>query len=401
MHTTPYGAWHFEEFTAQQALLDLFGVSTLDGFGCEGKPLAVRAAGALVGYLRETQMGSLPQLQPLRTYSIADYMLLDEATRRSLELTESVRGGSVKGSLLGVIDATRTPMGARLLRRRLGQPLVDADRLERRLEQVDTWFSDDSSRSELRSRLTGFGDLERWTNRAVARQAQPRELLGMCSAIARARSILDADRGAGASSGAGEDSLVLSEDVAALVAAALADEPPALLGTPGVIRPGYSAELDGVYAGSRTAREWIAGLEPAERQRTGIKSLKVGFNKVFGYYLEISNANAGAVPSDYVRKQTLVNAERYITSELKEYESLVLNAGIAYSGDRTPVVRRLCSTALPSERAPCWLLRRQSPRSTSPLPSQKLPATTGTFAPSLTASKRSCCAAAGIRSWNE
>ncbi|MCX7671027.1 MAG: DNA mismatch repair protein MutS, partial [Anaerolineae bacterium] len=328
IHITHYAAWRFEETTARQALLEHFQVASLAGFGCDDKPLAVRAAGGLLQYLQETQQGNIGQIAGLRTYSISEYMLLDEATRRNLELTESIRGGTAQGSLLGVLDATLTPMGGRLLRKWLNQPLLDVAAINARLDAVEAWYRDASARAGLRQLLRGFGDLERWVNRCVQGIALPRELVGMREALARVQR-LEAGSWklqAGSQQPASSFQLPDCTDIADLLAAAVADEPPATLATPGVIRPGYSAELDGIHTAIRDAKEWIANLEPTERQRTGIKSLKVGYNKVFGYYIEVTTANAALVPPHYIRKQTLVNAERYITPELKEYESLVLNA---------------------------------------------------------------------------
>ncbi|MCX6033319.1 MAG: DNA mismatch repair protein MutS [Chloroflexi bacterium] len=344
-HVTPYAAWRFEESTARQALLEHFRAASLDGYGCAEKPLAVRAAGALIQYLCETQRDNVAQIAGLRTYDISEYMLLDEATRRNLELIESIRGGTVQGSLLGVLDVTLTPMGGRLLRRWLNQPLLDVAALNRRLDAVTAWHADAPLRTELRGLLRGLGDLERWTNRAVQGIALPRDLVGVREGLARVEKIRGQGAGGrrqeagGRSQGSGADvqdaavrntqyavHLNPCPDIAALLAQALADEPPATLNTTGVIRPGFSAELDGIHIAIRDAREWIANLETVERQRTGIRSLKVGYNKVFGYYIEVTTANAALVPADYIRKQTLVNAERYITPELKEYEALVLNA---------------------------------------------------------------------------
>jgi DNA mismatch repair protein MutS len=345
-HPTPYAAWRFEEETARQALLAHFQAASLAGYGCEGKPLAVRAAGALLQYLQETQKDNLAQITGLRTYSTGEFMTLDEATRRNLELTETIRGGTVQGSLLGVLDATLTPMGGRLLRRWLNQPLLDVAGLNRRLDAVTAWYKDAPLRAGLRQTLRGLGDLERWTNRCVQGIALPRDLLGIREALARVervRALLERSLAGGIRDWVlgievqspipdtqypipNTESLNPCSDIAALLANAIADEPPATLATPGVIRAGFSAELDGIHVAVRDAREWIANLETVERQRTGIKSLKVGYNKVFGYYIEVTQANAALVPADYIRKQTLVNAERYITPELKEYESLVLNA---------------------------------------------------------------------------
>ncbi len=327
LHVTPYAAWRFEETTGREALLAHFGATSLEGFGCADLPAAIRAAGALLQYLQETQKDNIGQIVSLRTYSTAEFMTLDEATRRNLELTESIRGDAAHGSLLGVLDATLTPMGGRLLRRRLGQPLLSVDALNRRLDQVTAWHGDAPLRAELRQLLRGMGDLERWTNRAVQGSALPRELVGMREALARAERIQAVCGSAGRGSLPPVDApFDACCDIAALLNAALAPDPPATLATSGVIRPGFSAELDGVHLATRDARSWIANLEAVERARTGVKSLKVGYNKVFGYYIEVTTANAALVPTDYIRKQTLVNAERYITPELKEYESLVLNA---------------------------------------------------------------------------
>lgn len=318
---TPYAAWHFEATTARTALLDHFGVASLDAYGCEDKPVAIAAAGALLQYLQETQKDGLPQLTGLRTYSASEFMTLDETTRRNLELVESMRGGTVHGSLLGVLDITLTPMGGRLLRRWLGQPLLSRQALDSRLDTVAAWQRDALLRAELRETLRGLGDLERWTNRCVQGSAQPRDLIGIRQALARVEklAVLTAQLDS-------QITLDTCPDLADLLWKAVADEPPAIRASAGIIREGYSAELDGIHLAIRDAKAWIADLESVERQRTGIKSLKVGYNRVFGYYIEVTQANAAHVPQEYIRKQTLVNAERYITPELKEYESLVLNA---------------------------------------------------------------------------
>ena len=333
--------WRFELETARQALLDHFGVGSLAGYGCEGKLLAVRAAGALVQYLRDTQPDALSQLAGLRTYSTAEFMVLDEATWRNLELVQTIRSGSAKGSLLGVLDVTRTPLGARLLRRWLGQPLLDVERINRRLDAVQSWVNDTPRRVELRDILRGVGDLERWITRVVQRIALPRDLVGIretltpvpqIHSLVEGLDIGELDIGSESGVPISNTQYLLSspvdpcEDVLSLLRKAIADEPPATLATGGVIRSGFSAELDSISAAARDAKAWIAGLQQTERERTGIKSLKVGYNKVFGYYIEVTKANQHLVPEEYIRKQTLVNAERYITPELKEYESLVLNA---------------------------------------------------------------------------
>ena len=324
--------WRFELATAQRALLDHFRVHTLAGYGCESKPLAISAAGALLQYLREMQPSALAQLTSLFTYSLTEFMVLDEATRRNLELTESIRGSDNRHTLLVVLDDTRTPMGARLLRRRLGQPLLDLAQLDARLGAVAAFQQHGMARAELLALLKGFGDLERWVNRVVQRIALPRDLLGIRQALAKvneARRIIGQMRpaaDAAALFAALAARLDPCADVESLLSQAIVEEPPATLQHVGIIRPGFSAEIDAVVAASKDAKTWVANLEGTERARTGIRSLKVGYNKVFGYYLEVSTANAHLVPADYMRKQTLVNGERYITPKLKEMESIILHA---------------------------------------------------------------------------
>ena len=332
---TLYDAWRFEEGNCERALQEHFSVTTLAGFGCEGLPAAVQAAGVIIQYLQEHQPAALAQLRHLATYSVGAFMMLDVATRRNLELTETIRDGRVQGSLLGVLDATLTPMGGRLVRRWLTQPLLERDALEARLQVLDALFRDAPRRTALRQALRGYGDLERLTNRVVQGIAGPRDLVGLREALARMEGIrttalaLAAEthvEGAAAHYPLRQDDLVLCREAVDLIGRAIVDEPPALTTNGGYIRAGYSEEMDRVHASVEEAKRWVASLEREERQRTGIKSLKVGYNKVFGYYLEVTKANADAVPDDYIRKQTLVNAERYITPELKDKESVILNA---------------------------------------------------------------------------
>lgn len=319
--------WRFELGNARQTLLRHFGVNTLDAFGCEGKPLAARAAGAILYYLQETQKGAVGQIQRLATYSVSGYMALDAATRRNLELTESITGERT-GSLLSVLHTTVTAMGTRLLRQRITRPLLDVERLNQRLNQVDAFFQDALLRADVRALLKGLPDLERLTNRTLSQKATPRDLENVGLVLAAVPELQAAVAGQNAPTALQE--LVAELDpcpeTAELIRRAISDDAPPNLNKMGVIRPGFSAELDGVMNSSAHAREWVAQLEPRERKRTGITSLKVGFNKVFGYYIEVTKANTQLVPNDYVRKQTLTNAERYITPELKEYETLILNA---------------------------------------------------------------------------
>ncbi len=324
-HITPLPDHRFAARTARQTLHEHFGVSMLAGFGLRNKPLAVRAAGAALAYVQETQRGSLEQLQTLHTYSLDAFMTLDAATRRNLELTETLRGGRRRGSLLAVLDRTTTAMGARLLRTWLGQPLLERARLEARLDAVEAFYQAGTLRAEVRATLAHVADLERLTNRLLARRVGPRALLALAESLEAVPTLraLVAEVPALASV---YEALDPCTDVAQTIRAALVEEPPALMNSIGVFRQGYSAELDAVIEASREAKAWIAGLEDAERERTGIKSLKVGYNKVHGYYIEVSKANTDRVPPEYERRQTLVNAERYITPQLKEYEALIFNA---------------------------------------------------------------------------
>jgi len=358
-HVTLLPPYRFELGAARQALLDHFGVTTLEGFGCDGKPLAVRAAGAVLQYLRETQKGALAQLTTLRTYSIERFLILDPATRRNLELTETLRERRVEGSLLGVLDHTLTPMGGRLLRARLAQPLVDRTAIEARLDEVETFFQDGVLRAQVREGLRDMPDLERLANRVLGGIANPRDLVGIRRAL---EAVEEVRRGMQGEAEGQEDtsciprfvsSLDPCEDVVALVAAAIVDDPPAALSAGGVIRPGFSDELDGLLASVREAREWLASLERREQERTGIKSLKVGYNKVFGYYIEVTRANLDSVPDDYIRKQTLVNAERFITPELKEVEARILNAEERQAEVEGRLFREVCQRV--AARAPALL----------------------------------------------
>ncbi len=325
IHLSPVADWRFERATAQQALEDHFRVRSLDGFGLGDSPYGVCAAGAILLYLRETQRNSLAQLTSIRAYSTSNFMVLDQFTRHNLELTETIRGQSSHGSLLDVLDRCVTPMGARLLRTWVNQPLLEIDRLNARLDAVEALTVDAALREELREALHGISDMERLTNRLLVGKAGPRDLLALRESLGmvpQIRALVEALPALKALTERMDDCPEVYEHIGR----ALSDEPPATLNTIGVIRPGYAEELDQILNATRDARDWIANLEEVERKRSGLPKLKVGYNKVFGYYIEVSRGQSDNVPEDYIRKQTLVNAERFITPELKEYETLVLNA---------------------------------------------------------------------------
>ncbi len=332
-------AWRWRLDRATDTLRRHFGVESLDGFGCAGQPLATRAAGGLLTYLAETQRTDLDQVTALVTYAVDQFMTLDAQTRRNLELTESVRGDRRHG-LLAVLDQTCTPLGARLLRRWLGQPLLDLDALHQRQEGIARFHTDTLARTDLRRALAGVGDLERLVNRAVAGVLGPRELVVLRASLAVLPAVFAA---AGETPGAPDVEGVRAgcDEIHRLLVAAIADDPPATIGKGGAIRAGFAPELDQHQTRATEARDWIAGLERKERDRTGIRSLKVGYNKVFGYYLEITTGalataereraarhdkDEPVLPAEYLPKQTLVNATRYFTPRLKEYETLVLTA---------------------------------------------------------------------------
>jgi DNA mismatch repair protein MutS len=325
VHISPLPDWRFERANAETVLFSHFNVRTVDGWGMHEMPFAVCAAGAMLQYVRDTQKSSLAQLTAIRPYSTESFMVLDQFTRHNLELTETIRGRKAQGSLLGILDRTGTAMGARLLRAWVNQPLLEIKRLNARLDAVETLVSAEVLRAEIREALRGVSDLERLTNRLLIGKSGPRDLLALRQSL-EAVPLLHALTEPHPALRSLTDRLDACDDVIDHIRRAVSDEPPATLNDTGIIRAGYSDELDGIMNATRDAREWIANLEPHERKRTGISSLKIGFNKVFGYYIEVSHANTGKIPDDYLRKQTLVNAERYITPELKEYETLVLNA---------------------------------------------------------------------------
>ncbi|UYN90773.1 MAG: DNA mismatch repair protein MutS [Anaerolineales bacterium] len=341
-HGSPWPGYRFEPARAQDSLLAHFKAKSLKSYGLEERPLAARAAGALLQYVQETQPASLSLLSSLRAYTLDEFMNLDASARRNLELTETLRG-ELAGSLLGTLDRAITPMGRRLLRQWVGKPLLDLDSIHARQEGVAWLHGDGMRRAELRTALKPLGDLERLVNRMLGGTAQPRDLAAMRSTLEALPAVLKL---VGSKSPAASLLQGLSECAAELklLQSALADEPPAVLGHMGVIRAGYAAELDELMAATSHARDWIANLEAAERERTGIKSLKVGYNKVHGYYIEVTKAkDDGNLPAEYIRKQTLVNAERYITPEMKDVETQVLNAEERILAVEARLFKELCS----------------------------------------------------------
>jgi len=309
--------YRFDPERGRRRLKDTLGVAHLAAVGAEDTPLAVGAAGVLLEYLEGNQVAVRPGLLRVRTYSPDATMQLDPATVRNLELP----------GLLKLVNRTATPIGARRLRAWLWAPLRDVEAIELRLGSVAELAAGPRLRESLHDALGAVGDLERLVSRAAQGLASPRELValrrslealpGLAEIAAAATSLALRTRAA---------EIIPDEALAADLAAALVEDPPAVMREGGAVRPGYDSELDGIQSASREAREWIAGLEAAERERTGMKSLKVGYNRVFGYYIEISHAQQAQAPDEYIRKQTLTTGERYITPGLKEREAVVLNA---------------------------------------------------------------------------
>jgi DNA mismatch repair protein MutS len=317
----------FDARDARRLLLAHFGLLNLEAFGCERLPLAVAAAGAALAYVRDTQKRDLTHVTRLRTRQPGDVLVVDALTRRNLELVENLSDGGRKGTLLDVLDDTRTAMGARLLREWILGPLVHVEPIQDRLDALEELAFRTVERGRLRAAFGEVQDLDRLLGRVTLNTASPRDLLALARSL---RALPDA----AAALGECVAPLVRRElkdidpplDVAADVEATLADSPPATLKDGGVIRDGVDAELDELRGTSRGGRATIAAIEQRERERTGIASLKVRFNRVFGYYLEVSKSNLALVPADYMRKQTIVGGERFVTPELKEYEEKVLRA---------------------------------------------------------------------------
>jgi len=324
---SPLEAWAFDAAQARNYLLDHFRVKSLAGFGLEDKSLAVAAAGALLFYLKKVRKDSLALINKISYVQTADHMVLDASTIRNLELAKNLRDGRVEDSLLDIIDFSVTPMGGRLLRNWLVRPLVDCSEISRRLDAVETLLKDTISRRELRENLKGILDLERLTGKISLAAAHPRDLVALKKSLLPLSGILaqlEPFRAALIEDMRGRwDS---AEDIAELCERAIFDEPAFLLTEGGIMKDGFSAELDDLRDVSRSGKSFISMLEKKERERTGISSLKVRFNKIFGYYIEVTKPNLPQVPPDYLRKQTLVNAERFLTPELKEYEEKVLHA---------------------------------------------------------------------------
>lgn len=328
---------------ARRVLLDHFNVQTLQAFGCENKPLAMQAAGAIIIYLRDTQPDALANLNRLQSYTTQNFMQLDPQTFRNLEIFQGwdFTGGAPTGSLVATIDLTVTPMGARKLRRWLRQPLLELLELRARQDAVEWFFKRQAVREKLSELLDEVLDIERLLGRIRRRIAVPSEIVALAHSlriVPQVRALLEKSK-------APQEfltSLKGCEDIVTFVARAITDRPPSDFERGNVIRTGFSNELDELRAVLTGGKDFLAKMETRERARTGIKSLKVGYNKVFGYYIEVTKPNLKLVPSDYIRKQTITNAERFFTLELKEHETLIANAKDRILELETNLYRQTC-----------------------------------------------------------
>lgn len=323
----PLDAWYFDDSLCKRTLKEHFHVNTLEGLGIQDYDIGVIASGALFLYLQETQKSALSHMAGIRPYAAEKYMLIDSSSRRNLELVETLREKNKRGSLLWVLDKTKTAMGARTLRSYVEQSLIDAQEINRRLEALEELNKSPMLRDEIREYLNPIYDLERLISRISYQSANPRDLIAFASSLEmlpHIRQILK-DFKTPLLTELYEDMDPL-EDIASLIKSAIVDEPPLAQKDGGIIREGYHEDVDKFRRSRTDGKKWLTELEVREKERTGIKSLKIKYNRVFGYSLEVTNSFKELVPENYIRKQTLTNAERYITQELKDLEDLILGA---------------------------------------------------------------------------
>jgi len=320
-------AWYFDDALCERALKEHFHTGSLEALGLKDYECGMIGAGALLQYLKETQKISLSHMAKLTRYAAGKYMVLDSAARRNLELCETLREKQKRGSLLWVLDKTRTAMGARLLRKYIEQPLIDKAMIEERLEAVEELKDHAITREELREYLAPIYDLERLVGRISYQSANPRDLISLKNSMEMlppVKYLLQNRKSQLIQKICGE--LDTLEDLCGLIGKAVCDEPPLAMKEGGIIREGYNEDVDKLRAAKTEGKNWLAELEAEEREKTGIKNLRIRYNKVFGYYLEVTNSFKELVPDYYTRKQTLANAERYITPRLKELEDTILGA---------------------------------------------------------------------------
>jgi DNA mismatch repair protein MutS len=318
--------WIFNYNYAYELLITHFQTQTLKGFGLEELNLGVAAAGAIMNYLQETQKSNLLHIKRIFPHNTKDYIILDPSTKRNLEITTSIEGKE-EGTLFWVLDKTKTPMGGRLLKKWIGQPLKQADRIRDRLDAVAEFCVNTELRKKIGNVLFRFGDLERLMTKVCTGRSNPRELVALKNNLIEIEILKSALQPVKSKMLTYIfHNLTIFKDLIDIISSTIVDDPPLSLTDGGIIKKGCNAELDELRSMAFSGKDWIARLQSKERERTGINSLKVGFNNVFGYYIEITHTHKDKIPSDYIRKQTLTNAERFIIPELKEYEEKILNA---------------------------------------------------------------------------
>ncbi len=323
----PLDAWYFDDSLCKRTLMEHFQVNALEGLGIQDYDSGVIASGALFLYLQETQKSALSHMAGIRPYAAEKFMLIDSSSRRNLELVETLREKNKRGSLLWVLDKTKTAMGARTLRSYVEQPLIDAEKINERLEALEELNQSPMLRDEIREYLNPVYDLERLISRISYQSANPRDLIAFSSSLEMLpyiRQIIK-DFKSPLLTKICEDMDPL-EDIAQLIRSAIVEEPPLAQKDGGIIREGYNSDVDKFRRSRTDGKKWLTELEARERERTGIKNLKIKYNRVFGYSLEVTNSSKDLVPENYIRKQTLTNAERYITQELKDLEDMILGA---------------------------------------------------------------------------
>ncbi len=327
---TPFEDYLFEPNYAEQTLLDHFGLTHggLDGFGCGNLPLAISAAGSIISYLQETQKAPLTNIRSLRTHSISKYAILDLSTIQNLEILENIRDKTSRGTLLSILDHTNTRMGSRLLKQWITHPLRDPEKIQSRLDAVDELFRNIILRKDLTEILVNIYDLERIISRLSYLRASPKDLILLKTSLQKIPEIIDLlkDFDSPFLRTISMNLQMESETIVNLIEEAIIDDPPPSVTEGGIIEDGFDKQLDELRTITKIGKNWLIDLEKTERRRTGIKNLRVGFNRAFGYYIEVTKSNLSKVPKDYIRRQTLVNAERFVTPDLKEWEEKILTA---------------------------------------------------------------------------
>ncbi|HEX7358216.1 MAG TPA: DNA mismatch repair protein MutS, partial [Ignavibacteriaceae bacterium] len=319
--------WIFNFDFASELLKNHFKTVTLKGFGIENLTAGIIAAGAVLNYLNETQRVNLSHLNRITLYNPSDYMILDHSTKRNLEITFSMNDGGLEGSLISILDKTQTAMGGRLLKKWISAPLCNLEPIKKRHDSVEELLTNKKIRKELTDSLNEISDLERLISRICTGRATPREVVAVKASLIKIPFLKESLQKLKVVTLQNiSDQLDPLLNIVEKISSAIVDTPPAAVNEGGIIRSGFSPELDELRDISLHGKEWIATLQQTERERTGIPSLKVNFNNVFGYYIDISHTHKNKIPDNYIRKQTLVNSERYITPELKEYEDKILNA---------------------------------------------------------------------------